>query len=90
MQDNVSTRLSKAVGRPSADKDHGPQVPSKTTLEEVRKLLKRYTEEVSSSVELSQTSKTMYIDFADCFVRWMYGGFQPGARGSRPRKRGST
>ena len=41
--------------------------------------------EVDKSTELSQSSKTMYIDFADCFVRWMYGGFKPGSRGINPR-----
>jgi hypothetical protein len=57
--------------------------PSKETMEEVRRLFKRYAAEIDANVELSQTSKTMYIDFASCFVRWMVGGFKPGSRGGR-------
>lgn len=55
-------------------------------MEEVRHLLDRYSKEVSSNIELSQSSKTMYIDFATCFVRWICGGFQPGSHGRRSRK----
>lgn len=53
--------------------------PSASTLREAHELLARYAYEVSRS-DLSQSSKTMYIDFADCFVRWMNGGFRPGMR----------
>lgn len=76
-------RLSKTA-RPRTE-EQGSLLPSKATMEEVRRFFKRYADEVSKSVDLSQTSKTMYIDFADCFVRWMYGGFQPGMRGMNPR-----
>jgi hypothetical protein len=58
-------------------------VPSKEMVEEVRSLFKRYAAEINANVELSQSSKTMYIDFASCFVRWMVGGFKPGSRGGR-------
>jgi len=59
--------------------------PSASTMREVHQLLAQYIGEVDRS-DLSQSSKTMYIDFADCFVRWMSGGFQPGMRkpGRRP------
>ena len=83
-QEPHSSRLPKAAVRPSPDEPE-KSIPSKATLEEVRLFLKRYADEVNASVELSQTSKSMYIDFASCFVRWMYGGFQPGARGSNLR-----
>jgi hypothetical protein len=53
--------------------------PSKATLRAIRVLFDRYAEEVDLS-DLSQSSKTMYIDFANCFIRWMNGGFQPGLR----------
>lgn len=62
-------------------------VPASTTLREVRELFDQYAEEVNRS-DLSQTSKSMYIDFANCFVRWMNGGFQPGMR--NPGKRHSN
>ena len=53
--------------------------PSASTLSEVHKLLTQYAHEVEHS-DLSHSSKAMYVDFADCFVRWMNGGFQPGIR----------
>jgi hypothetical protein len=53
--------------------------PAPATLREVRELFGRYANEVNSS-DLSDSSKAMYIDFANCFVRWMYGGFKPGMR----------
>jgi hypothetical protein len=56
-----------------------PPSPSASTLREVHELLANYVKVVSNS-DLSQSSKTMYIDFADCFVRWMNSGFQPGMR----------
>jgi hypothetical protein len=59
--------------------------PSKETLEEVRILFDRYAEQINRSA-LSQSSKTMYIDFADCFVRWTCGGFIPGELGTRRRR----
>lgn len=58
--------------------------PSDATVREVRKLLQQYAVEVEHS-DLSHSSKSMNIDFADCFVRWMNGGFQPGLRGKRNR-----
>jgi hypothetical protein len=53
--------------------------PSASTLKEVHNLLEQYAAEMEQS-DLSHSSKSMYIDFADCFVRWMNGGFQPGLR----------
>ncbi|MGA2207598.1 MAG: hypothetical protein ABSG10_12790 [Terracidiphilus sp.] len=55
--------------------------PSASTLKEVHNLLTQYAAEMEQS-GLSHSSKAMYIDFADCFVRWMNGGFQPGMRKS--------
>lgn len=82
-------RLSKAIRPPTLPEGEQLSLPSKDTLEEVRRLLKRYSKEVNRSDELSAASKAMYVDFATCFVRWIYGGFQPGSRGSntRPWKR---
>lgn len=85
-QDSPNSRLRNAAVRPPADESLEKLVPSKATMEEVRKLFNRYAAEISANVELSQTSKTMYIDFANCFVRWMVGGFRPGAPGSNRRK----
>jgi len=48
---------------------------------------KQYAKELESNAELSQTSKTMYTDFAKCFVRWMNGEFKPGCQGSNGRTR---
>jgi hypothetical protein len=53
--------------------------PSNSTLIDVRELLDRYSQEVECS-NLSQSSKSLYIDFANCFVHWMHGGFHPGMR----------
>lgn len=82
--ERISSRLPKTTVRPSAEPEP-KAVPSQATLQEVQIFLKRYAEEVSANGELSQTSKALYIDFADCFVRWMYGAFQPGSRGGRVR-----
>lgn len=82
--ERTRSRLPKTGIRPSAD-PHSKAVPSQATLEEVQVFLGRYADEVNANLELSQTSKAMYIDFAGCFVRWMYGGFQPGSRGGRLR-----
>ena len=84
-QNTGNKRLSKAAASPPSEEEHVVPLPSKATLEEVRKLFEQYSEELESNGELSQTSKTMYIDFAGCFVRWMYGGFKPGSRGSNRR-----
>jgi len=83
-QDKVK-RLSKAAACPPTDKDQGSTKPSKSTLEEVQKLFRQYADELERNVELSQTSKTMYTDFAKCFVRWMNGEFKPGSQGSNGR-----
>jgi hypothetical protein len=84
-QESESKRLSKALARPPTDDREIGLPPSKATSDAVRKFLKQYVKEVNKSVELSQASKTMYIDFAECFVRWMHGGFQPGLRGANSR-----
>lgn len=83
-------RLPKAPVRLSAGEPEVKAVPSKATLEEVRVFLERYVDEVNANVELSQGSKAIYIDHATNFVKWMYGGFQPGSRGGsrlRPKSR---
>jgi hypothetical protein len=85
-EDSPNLRLKKAALAMPVDESSEPTLPSKVTMDEVRIFFKRYVREVESSSELSQTSKTMYIDFADCFVRWMRGGFKPGSRGSNRRR----
>ena len=52
----------------------------KRTLEAIDKLMRKYAEQVNKT-DLSQTSKTMYTDFANCFVRWIHGEFKPGSVG---------
>jgi hypothetical protein len=86
-QSKVSSRLSKAAACPVSDEDHDALDPSKETMSDVRKLLEQYIKEVSTSVELSQYSKSMYIDFANCFVRWVHGEFKPGSRGHDERRK---
>jgi hypothetical protein len=81
-------RLAKHFAWPhseTASEADGNALPSKSTLEEVRTLFEKYAAEVSRS-DLSPSSKAMYVDFANCFVRWMYGGFKPGSAGPRPRR----
>jgi len=82
---SVSRFEVRRLARPSTGDQQGGVLPSKATLEEARVFLKRYAKEVNSCVELSQTSKSMYIDFAACFVKWMCGRFQPGIRGLNSR-----
>jgi hypothetical protein len=84
-QDIPSSRLKKATGTALAIDSQDASPPSKETTEEVRKHFKRYAAEITANGELSQASKAMYIDFANCFVRWMVGGFRPGAPGSNRR-----
>jgi hypothetical protein len=47
-------------------------------------LLRQYSTVVDAS-DLASSSKSMYIDFATCFVRWMNGAFEPGKFGPRYR-----
>jgi len=63
----------------------------KQTLETIDKLMRDYAEQVDKS-DLSVASKSIYVDFANCFVRWIHGEFKPGSVGSwkrpkYPRKR---
>jgi hypothetical protein len=67
----------------------GRSLPSTATLEEVLTFFDHYVKAVNAS-DLSVTSKTMYIDFADNFIRWLYGGFEPGSRGRNPTQRRRT
>jgi hypothetical protein len=52
----------------------------------MRKLLRVYADEVAAT-DLTQTSKQMYIEFAECFVRWAHGDFAPGINGPCHSKR---
>jgi hypothetical protein len=84
-EDDQNSRLHKIAQRLQSDEPQDRPVPSKETLEELRTLFDRYADEIAADLELSQGSKTMYIDIAKCFVRWMYGGFRPGSRGGSLR-----
>lgn len=53
-------------------------------LETVDALMRKYADQVSSA-ELSESSKSIYIDFANCFVRWIHGDFLPGKVGAWKR-----
>lgn len=53
-------------------------------LRRVDQLLAIYVGEVQQS-ELSMSSKSTYIDFADSFVRWAKGEFRPGVVKGRTR-----
>jgi hypothetical protein len=61
-----------------------PQI-SEDALKEVKSALQTYCARVSGT-DLSEASKSFYIDFADCFVRWIEGEFEPGSR-ANPWKR---
>ena len=47
-------------------------------LRRLDELLSIYVGEVEQA-DLSAASKSIYADFADCFVRWANGKFQPGS-----------
>jgi hypothetical protein len=52
--------------------------PTKTELlKQIETLLELYADDVESA-GLSEASKAHYIDFANCFVRWIRGEFEPG------------
>lgn len=54
------------------------QPPTKSALEkQIEILLQLYAAEVDHA-ELTPASKAGYIDFANCFVRWIRGEFVPG------------
>jgi len=88
-----TNRLKELFARPGvkqatqqrAEAEETPVSPE--MLKAVRVSFDRYAAEIKES-PLSEASKTMYIDFAGCFVRWMYGGFKPGAAPGmlRPRR----
>jgi hypothetical protein len=60
---------------------------SPSALSEIQAALKEYSAVIEAS-ELSYASQAMYIDFADCFVRWTRSDFEPGAlKGRRPLQR---
>lgn len=56
----------------------------KQTLETIDELMRDYAEQVDKS-DLSVTSKSIYTDFAKCFVRWIHGEFKPGSVGAWKR-----
>jgi hypothetical protein len=58
---------------------------SDDALKEVKGALEIYYARVAGT-DLSEASKSFYIDFADCFVRWLEGDFEPGSR-ANPWKR---
>ncbi len=52
-------------------------VISEQALKEVKLAHHKYCKEIMRSV-LSETSKEMYVDFSDKFIRWLYGDYKPG------------
>jgi hypothetical protein len=62
---------------------------SEDALKEVKSALQAYYARVSET-DLSEASKSFYIDFADCFVRWLEGAFEPGSRANPYWKRRPT
>ena len=59
----------------------------KAMLTEIERLFAEYVVEVQAA-PLSNASRSFYLDFADCFIRWIQGTFHPGmmkhASGYRP------
>jgi hypothetical protein len=86
---NGKNRLNKLFARPEREATLGESdsfaLPEKATLEQVHLLFETYAGQVNRST-LSPASKAMYIDFANCFVRWMHGGVQPGIFGPKGRQ----
>jgi hypothetical protein len=60
---------------------------SDATLKEIMDLQSQYSDEVWKSENLAICSKSMYIDMANNFVRWIQGEFKPGGAGLKPRVR---
>ena len=52
---------------------------SAAALSEIQAAVKEYYDEIKN-IDLSYGSQGMYVDFADCFVRWLQGEFVPGSR----------
>jgi hypothetical protein len=62
------------------------QPPTKSELvKQMEILLQLYAAEVDQA-ELTPASKAHYIDFANCFVRWIRGEFEPGSTAGNLRK----
>jgi hypothetical protein len=62
------------------------QPPTKSELvKQMEILLQLYAAEVDQA-ELTPASKAHYIDFANCFVRWIRGEFEPGRTAGNLRK----
>lgn len=68
---------------PAVEEDTNLMI-SKEALDEISRLFEQYASEVHRC-DLSQSSKAMYVDHANYFVRWVHGDFQPGVRGSNSR-----
>ena len=83
-------RQAKSILDPrKAEDDYKPQLPPQV-LSQLQLEFKRYCAAVLGS-GLSETSKGIYIDFADKFVRWLAGEFTPGqVKDGRPFKRMRT
>ena len=59
---------------------------SSSALEEVRKALRTYENEVNDpKTNLARHTRETYLVHAEHFVRWMAGDFTPGGRTSRQR-----
>jgi hypothetical protein len=58
-------------------------------IQRLKKLVAAYAHEVDGA-ELATGSKTMYIELAECFVRWLGGEFHPGVHGVNHSGRQST
>lgn len=81
-----SSRLSVKIGlshlkKSLKEQDQKSIISRDDLLRGLEPLLDEYTALVTAS-NLSHRSKAMYTDFANCFVRWIRGEFQPGSIGS--------
>jgi hypothetical protein len=83
-----NNRLSRSLSSPRIESKFGATDgearATKVVLDEVRRLLDEYTAEVIRCY-ISPRSQDIYCKHAEYFVRWMHGGFVPGAAGRRPR-----
>jgi hypothetical protein len=91
MRNEIDASRAAIAKRMSAASSQLQQVADKIemgtpTPDQMDALLREYAESVNKT-DLSSSSKSMYIDFANCFVRWTRGEFQPGKVGpwKRPK-----
>jgi hypothetical protein len=65
---------------PIRQQESEPAMDDPVLLGRLRRLLEAYSDQVNAS-DLSVGSKAIYVQNAECFVRWVHGSFTPGING---------